>query len=151
MPDVMLSILAKFSLICSIQVLWLLDTSSSESQSEIYETSNTEQSLAQSLKQEIHVRTIGASTGAYVLSVDRPRGRPGDIVISDLGSQRVLIAACPLTLTCCLLPHAIMSLPMLVNGADCGPSNPLQGLSKRFDQDRGIQQVSRRPLACHRT
>ncbi|KAI0823725.1 TPR-like protein [Trametes gibbosa] len=33
-----------------------------------------------------------------------------------------------------------MSLPMLVNGADCGPSNPLQGLSKRFDQDRGIQQ-----------
>lgn len=34
-----------------------------------------------------------------------------------------------------------MSLPMLFNGgADCGPSNPLQGLSKRFDQDRGIQQ-----------
>ncbi|CAL1707360.1 unnamed protein product [Somion occarium] len=33
-----------------------------------------------------------------------------------------------------------MSLPLLVNGADCGPSNPLQGLSKRFDQDRGIQQ-----------
>ncbi|KAI0706847.1 TPR-like protein [Cerioporus squamosus] len=33
-----------------------------------------------------------------------------------------------------------MSLPMLVNGAECGPSNPLQGLSKRFDQDRGIQQ-----------
>ncbi|KAH9931071.1 TPR-like protein [Epithele typhae] len=33
-----------------------------------------------------------------------------------------------------------MSLPMLVNGADCGPSNPLQGLSKRFDQDRGVQQ-----------
>ncbi|KZS93963.1 TPR-like protein [Sistotremastrum niveocremeum HHB9708] len=34
-----------------------------------------------------------------------------------------------------------MALPMLVNGgADCGPSNPLQGLSKRFDQDRGIQQ-----------
>ncbi|KXN91039.1 Peroxisomal targeting signal 1 receptor [Leucoagaricus sp. SymC.cos] len=25
-------------------------------------------------------------------------------------------------------------------GAECGPSNPLQGLSKRFDQDRGIQQ-----------
>ncbi|KZT08362.1 TPR-like protein [Laetiporus sulphureus 93-53] len=33
-----------------------------------------------------------------------------------------------------------MSLPLLVSGADCGPSNPLQGLSKRFDQDRGIQQ-----------
>ncbi|OSD06848.1 TPR-like protein [Trametes coccinea BRFM310] len=33
-----------------------------------------------------------------------------------------------------------MSLPLLVNGAECGPSNPLQGLSKRFDQDRGIQQ-----------
>lgn len=35
-----------------------------------------------------------------------------------------------------------MALPMLVGGADCGPSNPLQGLSKRFDQDRGLQQVS---------
>ena len=35
-----------------------------------------------------------------------------------------------------------MALPMLVGGgAECGPSNPLQGLSKRFDQDRGIQQV----------
>ncbi|KAJ7497473.1 hypothetical protein FB451DRAFT_1386718 [Mycena latifolia] len=33
-----------------------------------------------------------------------------------------------------------MALPMLVNGADCGPSNPLQGLSKRFDHDRGLQQ-----------
>ncbi|KAF7315501.1 hypothetical protein MIND_00065400 [Mycena indigotica] len=33
-----------------------------------------------------------------------------------------------------------MALPLLVNNADCGPSNPLQGLSKRFDQDRGIQQ-----------
>ncbi|KAH8093943.1 TPR-like protein [Cristinia sonorae] len=33
-----------------------------------------------------------------------------------------------------------MALPLLVNGADCGPINPLQGLSKRFDQDRGIQQ-----------
>ncbi|THH15137.1 hypothetical protein EW146_g5294 [Bondarzewia mesenterica] len=36
-----------------------------------------------------------------------------------------------------------MSLPMLVNGADCGPVNPLQGLTKRFDQDRGLQQVRR--------
>ena len=35
-----------------------------------------------------------------------------------------------------------MALPMLVGGgAECGPSNPLQDLSKRFDQDRGIQQV----------
>ncbi|KAH7911999.1 hypothetical protein BJ138DRAFT_851603 [Hygrophoropsis aurantiaca] len=33
-----------------------------------------------------------------------------------------------------------MSLSMLVGGADCGPSNPLQNLSKRFDQDRGVQQ-----------
>ncbi|KAI0358408.1 TPR-like protein [Trametes cingulata] len=33
-----------------------------------------------------------------------------------------------------------MSLPLLVNGAECGPSNPLQGLSKQFDRDRGIQQ-----------
>lgn len=29
---------------------------------------------------------------------------------------------------------------MLVGGAECGPSNPLQSLSKRFDQDRGAQQ-----------
>jgi peroxin-5 len=34
-----------------------------------------------------------------------------------------------------------MSLAMLVGGAECGPSNPLQSLSKRFDQDRGAQQV----------
>lgn len=34
-----------------------------------------------------------------------------------------------------------MALPMLVGGgAECGPSNPLQGLSKRFDKDRGLQQ-----------
>ncbi|KAK0461267.1 uncharacterized protein EV420DRAFT_1531213 [Desarmillaria tabescens] len=33
-----------------------------------------------------------------------------------------------------------MSLPLLVGGAECGPVNPLQGLSKRFDQDRGVQQ-----------
>lgn len=29
---------------------------------------------------------------------------------------------------------------MIVGGAECGPSNPLQSLSKRFDQDRGAQQ-----------
>ncbi|KAI0341957.1 TPR-like protein [Trametopsis cervina] len=33
-----------------------------------------------------------------------------------------------------------MALPMLVNSADCGPINPLQGLSKQFDRDRGLQQ-----------
>ncbi|OJA18614.1 hypothetical protein AZE42_01769 [Rhizopogon vesiculosus] len=33
-----------------------------------------------------------------------------------------------------------MSLAMLASGAECGPSNPLQSLSKRFDQDRGVQQ-----------
>ncbi|KAJ7188016.1 hypothetical protein C8R46DRAFT_1053356 [Mycena filopes] len=33
-----------------------------------------------------------------------------------------------------------MALPMLVNNQECGPVNPLQGLSKRFDQDRGLQQ-----------
>ncbi|KDQ57825.1 hypothetical protein JAAARDRAFT_58405 [Jaapia argillacea MUCL 33604] len=33
-----------------------------------------------------------------------------------------------------------MALPMLVNGADCGPINPLQGLAKRMDGDRGVQQ-----------
>ncbi|KAI0063624.1 hypothetical protein BV25DRAFT_1824189 [Artomyces pyxidatus] len=33
-----------------------------------------------------------------------------------------------------------MSLPMLVSGADCGPINPLQGLAKTFDRDRGLQQ-----------
>jgi peroxin-5 len=34
-----------------------------------------------------------------------------------------------------------MALPMLINGADCGPSNALQGLTKNFDHDRGLQQV----------
>ncbi|KAG8773858.1 hypothetical protein FRC15_001716, partial [Serendipita sp. 397] len=32
-----------------------------------------------------------------------------------------------------------MSLPSLINGADCGPSNALQSLTKRIDADRGIQ------------
>lgn len=44
-----------------------------------------------------------------------------------------------------------MALPMLVGGADCGPINPLQGLSKNFDQDRGIQQARVLVLpSCHR-
>jgi hypothetical protein len=37
-----------------------------------------------------------------------------------------------------------MSLPLLVGGsAECGPSanNPLRGLTKNFDKDRGVQQV----------
>jgi len=34
-----------------------------------------------------------------------------------------------------------MALPLLINGADCGPSNALQGLTKNFDHDRGLQQV----------
>jgi hypothetical protein len=34
-----------------------------------------------------------------------------------------------------------MSLATLVNGADCGPLNPLQGLTKNLDSDRGLQQV----------
>ncbi|KAG6903102.1 hypothetical protein C0995_006289 [Termitomyces sp. Mi166 len=33
-----------------------------------------------------------------------------------------------------------MALSMLAGGAECGPSNALQSLSKRFDQDRGLQQ-----------
>ncbi|KIK91353.1 hypothetical protein PAXRUDRAFT_149676 [Paxillus rubicundulus Ve08.2h10] len=33
-----------------------------------------------------------------------------------------------------------MSLSMLAGGGDCGPSNPLQSLTKKFDHDRGIQQ-----------
>ncbi|KAF8518787.1 hypothetical protein JB92DRAFT_2065291 [Gautieria morchelliformis] len=33
-----------------------------------------------------------------------------------------------------------MALPALVGGADCGPLNPLQSLSKQFDRDRGVQQ-----------
>ncbi|KAF5393239.1 hypothetical protein D9757_000747 [Collybiopsis confluens] len=43
--------------------------------------------------------------------------------------------------TNCAHPRPLtMALPMLVSGAECGPSNPLQGLSKRFDNDRGLQQ-----------
>jgi hypothetical protein len=34
-----------------------------------------------------------------------------------------------------------MSFATLVNGADCGPLNPLQGLTKNLDSDRGLQQV----------
>lgn len=33
-----------------------------------------------------------------------------------------------------------MALPMLINNAECGPSNALQDLSKRFDADRGLSQ-----------
>jgi len=34
-----------------------------------------------------------------------------------------------------------MSLAALVSGADCGPANPLQGLTKNLNSDRGLQQV----------
>jgi hypothetical protein len=34
-----------------------------------------------------------------------------------------------------------MSLATLVNGADCGPVNPLQSLTKNLGNDRGLQQV----------
>lgn len=37
-----------------------------------------------------------------------------------------------------LRPQDKMALPMLMNGgAECGPSNALQGFAKQFDQDRG--------------
>ena len=39
-----------------------------------------------------------------------------------------------------------MSLAALANGADCGPMNPLQGLTKNLDSDRGLQQVRAAPL-----
>ena len=57
-------------------------------------------------------------------------------------TRRLLAFFLALTLTVSCLVFT-MSLPLLVNGAECGPSNPLQGLSKRFDQDRGVQQVCR--------
>ena len=37
-----------------------------------------------------------------------------------------------------------MSLAALVSGADCGPLNPLQGLTKNLDSDRGVPQVRTR-------
>ncbi|KAI0028610.1 hypothetical protein K488DRAFT_89580 [Vararia minispora EC-137] len=33
-----------------------------------------------------------------------------------------------------------MALPMLISGAECGPSNALQALTKNFDRDKGLQQ-----------
>ena len=41
-----------------------------------------------------------------------------------------------------------MSLATLVNGADCGPLNPLQGLTKILDSDRGLQQVHATGNVC---
>lgn len=43
------------------------------------------------------------------------------------------------------LSTSTMALPMLAGTADCGPLNPLQGLSKELDRDRGLQQVR---LSC---
>ena len=34
-----------------------------------------------------------------------------------------------------------MSLAALANGTECGPMNPLQGLTKNLNGDRGLQQV----------
>lgn len=39
--------------------------------------------------------------------------------------------------------RAMSTLASLISGADCGPINPLQGLAKRFDADRGASQVRR--------
>lgn len=64
--------------------------------------------------------------------------RPRAVTDGHTPSLRTHLISVPLAAYFTLLT---MSLPMLVNGAECGPSNPLQGLSKRFDQDRGIQQV----------
>lgn len=43
-----------------------------------------------------------------------------------------------------------MSLAALVSGADCGPANPLQGLTKNLNSDRGLQQVhtTRMHISC---
>jgi hypothetical protein len=42
----------------------------------------------------------------------------------------------------CLKHGLYMSLPLLFNGGpDCGPSNPLQNVSKQFDRDTSLQQV----------
>ena len=40
-----------------------------------------------------------------------------------------------------LCPALAMSLATLVNGAGCGPVNPLQSLTKNLENDRGLQQV----------
>lgn len=36
-----------------------------------------------------------------------------------------------------------MSLPQLINGADCGPVNPLMGMMKQMGRDTSLQQVCR--------
>ena len=52
------------------------------------------------------------------------------------------LTSAPHSPTPLLFSSPTMSLPLLVNGADCGPVNPLQGLTKTFDRDRGVQQVA---------
>jgi hypothetical protein len=42
-----------------------------------------------------------------------------------------------------------MSLATLVNGADCGPANPLQSLTKNLESDRGFQQVHAARMCIH--
>jgi hypothetical protein len=46
--------------------------------------------------------------------------------------------------------YLTMSLATLVNGADCGPLNPIQGLTKNLDSDRGLQQVHALEMYIHR-
>lgn len=50
-----------------------------------------------------------------------------------------------------LAPTAVSPAPMLASlagGASCGPSNPLQQLSKTYTADRGAQQVRRGRVYC---
>ena len=62
-----------------------------------------------------------------------PQARLGPVSLSvPFSSSRVGV----------LPPSATtMALPMLMNNAECGPSNALQELSKRFNTDRGLSQV----------
>ena len=62
-----------------------------------------------------------------------PKARLGPVSLSvPFSSSRVGV----------LSPSATtMALPMLMNNAECGPSNALQELSKRFNTDRGLSQV----------
>jgi hypothetical protein len=39
-------------------------------------------------------------------------------------------------------------MAMLLNGADCGPLNPLASMSKTFGRDSGLQRVRPLQLRC---
>jgi len=45
--------------------------------------------------------------------------------------------------------YLTMSLTTLVNGENCGPVNPLQGLTKALDSDRGVQRVCAHDSSVH--